>query len=116
MPAKSHRFPGGEGAERARTLLRGAQMITMAPGRPDVERVDIHVGDDRIADTGDHLDGHAVETVTIPGLVNAHLAICQSGLRAHVLLAGDVQGTKARLLESGQRLLRVLDAPSTAQA
>ncbi|MFJ8021451.1 hypothetical protein [Streptomyces sp. NPDC096311] len=159
----------------SRTLLRGAQVITMAPGRPDVERIDILVDNDRIADMGDRLDGHAAETVDfagriiIPGLVNAHMHTWQTGLRAvgsdwtllqyltHLHggiaqhyspddmlignLAGalnqincgtttigdwchnsltpehaDVEGIKTRLLESGERLLRVLDAPGTAQS
>ena len=70
-----------------RTLLRGAQVITMAPNRPDAEHVDILVADDRIADIGDHLDASDADVVdisghiVIPGLVNAHLHTWQSGLR-----------------------------------
>ncbi|MCV7285804.1 amidohydrolase family protein [Mycolicibacterium wolinskyi] len=71
----------------ARILLRGAQVITMAPHRPDTERIDILVEDDRIAAMGDHLDRTGVDVVDlqdhilIPGLVNAHLHTWQSALR-----------------------------------
>ncbi|MDW6064374.1 hypothetical protein SAZ11_48580 [Streptomyces sp. FXJ1.4098] len=71
----------------SRTLLRGAQVISMAPGRPDVERVDILVDDDRIAAVGDHLDRSDDDTIdfsgriVMPGLINAHLHTWQSGLR-----------------------------------
>jgi 5-methylthioadenosine/S-adenosylhomocysteine deaminase len=67
------------------TLLQGATVITMSPGRPDAERVDILIEDDRITDIGE-LDRHHVETVdlsgriVIPSLVNAHLHTWQSAL------------------------------------
>ncbi|WP_158852668.1 amidohydrolase family protein [Saccharothrix deserti] len=71
----------------SRTLLRGARVVTMAPNRPDAERIDILVDDDRIADLGEHLDSPDADTVdlsgrvVIPGLVNAHLHTWQAGLR-----------------------------------
>ncbi|WP_165605970.1 amidohydrolase family protein [Mycolicibacterium mucogenicum] len=71
----------------SRILLRGAQVITMAPHRPDTERIDILVEDDRIAAMGDHLDPAGADVVdlknhiVIPGLVNAHLHTWQSALR-----------------------------------
>ncbi|MGW4331183.1 amidohydrolase family protein, partial [Nocardia sp. NPDC004573] len=63
----------------SRTLLRGAQVITMALDRPDVEEVDILVDGDRITEIGDRLDPRGADVaefagrIIIPGLVNAHL-------------------------------------------
>ncbi|MBT2489657.1 hypothetical protein J7E96_14255 [Streptomyces sp. ISL-96] len=51
----------------SRTLLRGARVITMAPGRPDAERLDILVEEDRVAETGDHLDVSDAETIDVSG-------------------------------------------------
>lgn len=71
----------------ARILLRGAQVITMAPHRPDTECIDILVEDDRIAAMGDRLDPTGADIVdltdhiVIPGLVNAHLHTWQTALR-----------------------------------
>lgn len=62
-------------------------MITMSPNRPDAERVDILVEDDRLAGVGEFPDPPDAETVDlsgriiIPGLVNAHLHTWQSALR-----------------------------------
>ncbi|WP_211241185.1 amidohydrolase family protein [Pseudonocardia spinosispora] len=70
-----------------KALLRGAQVITMTPGRPDWERVDVLVEGTRIADVGRDLDGGDAEVldlsgrVVMPGLVNAHLHTWQTGLR-----------------------------------
>jgi 5-methylthioadenosine/S-adenosylhomocysteine deaminase len=70
-----------------RTLLRNAQVVTMAPNRPDAECVDVLVEDDRIAGVGDRLDVQGAEIVdlsgriVIPGLVNAHLHTWQTALR-----------------------------------
>jgi 5-methylthioadenosine/S-adenosylhomocysteine deaminase len=64
----------------------------MSPNRPDAERVDILVEDDRLAAIGESLDPSGAKTVdlsgriVIPGLVNAHLHTWQSALR---LLGGD---------------------------
>lgn len=70
-----------------RTLLRGAQVITMSPGRPDAEGIDILVEGDRIVEIAAHIDRPETETVDlsgriiIPGLINAHLHTWQSALR-----------------------------------
>jgi cytosine/adenosine deaminase-related metal-dependent hydrolase len=70
-----------------RTLLRAAQVITMAPNRPDAEWVDILVEGDRIAHIDKQVDAHDAEIidlsgrVVIPGLVNAHLHTWQTALR-----------------------------------
>jgi len=70
-----------------RTLLRGAQVITMAPHWPDAERIDILVEGDPIGQLGDDLDGEDAEIVDLsgrivmPGLVNAHLHTWQTALR-----------------------------------
>ncbi len=59
----------------------------MSPGRPDAERVDLLVEDDRIVDIGESLpvtDAEIVDLsdrIVIPGLVNAHLHTWQSALR-----------------------------------
>lgn len=59
----------------------------MAPHRPDTERIDVLVEDDRIAAMGDHLDPIGADVVdledriVIPGLVNAHLHTWQTALR-----------------------------------
>lgn len=59
----------------------------MAPNRPDAERVDILVDDDRVADLGEHLDTPDADIVdltgrvVIPGMVNAHLHTWQTALR-----------------------------------
>ena len=70
-----------------RTILRGAQVITMAPGRPDVDRVDILIEGDCIAELGsppDRRDAESIDLsgrIVIPGLINAHLHTWQAGLR-----------------------------------
>ncbi|BBX48643.1 amidohydrolase family protein [Mycobacterium cookii] len=59
----------------------------MSPNRPDAERVDILVEDDRLAGIGespDRRDADVVELpgrIVIPGLINAHLHTWQSALR-----------------------------------
>lgn len=64
----------------------------MSPNRPDVERLDILIEDDRIGDIGERCDPPDAEIVdlpgriVIPGLVNAHLHTWQGALR---LLGGD---------------------------
>jgi 5-methylthioadenosine/S-adenosylhomocysteine deaminase len=72
-------------------LLTGARVITMAPNRPDAERVDILVEGDHIAEMAERsdrsLDRPHAETVDmsgriiIPGLINAHLHTWQTALR-----------------------------------
>ena len=60
-----------------RTLLRDAQVITMAPTRPDAECVDILVEDDYIAQIGNHLVTDDAEIVDLAGIGAAfarHLA------------------------------------------
>lgn len=70
-----------------RTLLHGAQVITMAAGRPDVEPVDVLITDDVIVAVGENLPSTGAELVdltgrvVIPGLVNAHLHTWQTALR-----------------------------------
>lgn len=70
-----------------RVLLRGAQVITMAPNRPDAERADVLIEGDTIAAVGDGLDTTGAEIVdvtdriVVPGLVNAHLHTWQTALR-----------------------------------
>lgn len=70
-----------------RTILRGATVITMAPGRPDTERLDILVEGGQIAAMGTDLSPDADEKIDfsdrilIPGLVNAHLHSWQAALR-----------------------------------
>ncbi|MGK3940973.1 amidohydrolase family protein [Streptomyces caeruleatus] len=72
----------------SRTLLRGAQVVTMAPGRPDAEHADILVDGDRIAAVGENIEAPDAEVVdfsgriVIPGLVNAHLHTWQTALRS----------------------------------
>ena len=71
----------------SRLLLHGATVITMSPNRPDAERVDVLVEDDRLAGIGESIDSAGAKTVdlsgriVIPGLVNAHLHTWQSALR-----------------------------------
>lgn len=70
-----------------RVLLQGARVITMAPGRPDVEELDVLIEDDKIAQIGLGLGADGADVVDfagrilIPGLVNAHLHAWQAGLR-----------------------------------
>ncbi|MCD7444667.1 amidohydrolase family protein [Streptomyces lincolnensis] len=72
----------------SRVLLRGAQVITMVPGRPDAEHADVLVDGDRIAAVGDNIEAPDAEVVdfsgriVIPGLVNAHLHTWQTALRS----------------------------------
>jgi 5-methylthioadenosine/S-adenosylhomocysteine deaminase len=67
-------------------LLRGATVITMSPGRPDAECVDILIEDDRISHLGDCQNRPDAQTVdlsgriVIPGLINAHLHTWQAAL------------------------------------
>lgn len=72
----------------SRVLLRGAQVITMAPGRPDAEHADVLVDGDRIVGIGGNIEAIDAEVVdfsgriVIPGLVNAHLHTWQTALRS----------------------------------
>ncbi|OPG10449.1 cytosine deaminase [Streptomyces sp. GKU 895] len=72
----------------SRTLLRGAQVITMTPRRPDAEHVDILVDGETIAAVGESIEAPDAELVdfsgriVIPGLVNAHLHTWQTALRS----------------------------------
>ncbi|MDX3187354.1 amidohydrolase family protein [Streptomyces sp. MN03-5084-2B] len=71
----------------SRTLLRGAQVITMAPHRPDAEHADVLIDGDTIVAVGENLDAAGAEIVdltgriVLPGLVNAHLHTWQAALR-----------------------------------
>jgi 5-methylthioadenosine/S-adenosylhomocysteine deaminase len=70
-----------------RILLRGAQVVTLAPNRPDTECIDIRIDGDRIAAMGECLDPTGADVVDLtgrivtPGLVNAHLHSWQTALR-----------------------------------
>jgi 5-methylthioadenosine/S-adenosylhomocysteine deaminase len=70
-----------------RILLRGAQVITMAPGEPDLPQADILIEGDRIAAVAPMIDAEDAEPVDaagriiIPGLVNAHMHTWQTALR-----------------------------------
>ncbi|MEH0589262.1 amidohydrolase family protein [Streptomyces sp. B21-106] len=72
----------------SRVLLRGARVVTMAPGRPDAEHVDVLVDADRISAVGADIEAPDAEVVdlcgriVIPGLVNAHLHTWQTALRS----------------------------------
>lgn len=72
----------------SRILLRGAQVITMTPDRPDAEQVDILVDGETIAAVGETIEAPDAEVVDfsgrliIPGLVNAHLHTWQTALRS----------------------------------
>ncbi|MEU6912495.1 amidohydrolase family protein [Streptomyces olindensis] len=72
----------------SRTLLRGARVITMTPGRPDAEHLDILVDGGRIAAVDENIEAPDAEVVdfsgriVIPGLVNAHLHTWQTALRS----------------------------------
>src|SRR5690242_10183445 len=72
----------------SRTLLRGARVITMAANRPDAERADVLVDDDRIAAVDESVEASDADVVdlsgrvVIPGLVNAHLHTWQTALRS----------------------------------
>ncbi|MFD4599855.1 amidohydrolase family protein [Streptomyces sp. NPDC058464] len=72
----------------SRTLLRGAQVVTMTPDRPDAERADILVDGETIAAVGESIEAPDAEVVdfsgriVIPGLVNAHLHTWQTALRS----------------------------------
>jgi 5-methylthioadenosine/S-adenosylhomocysteine deaminase len=71
----------------SRVLLRGAQVITMSPHRPDAERADVLVDGDIVVAVGEGLDDTGAEVVDVtgrivmPGLVNAHLHTWQTALR-----------------------------------
>lgn len=71
----------------SRILLRGAQVITMSPHRPDAERTDVLVDGTSIVGVGEGLDDTGAEIVDVtgriimPGLVNAHLHTWQTALR-----------------------------------
>ncbi|MEU3889934.1 amidohydrolase family protein [Streptomyces sp. NPDC029041] len=72
----------------SRVLLRGAQVITMTPDRPDAEHADILVDGDRIAAVGESIEAPDAEEVdfsgriVMPGLVNVHLHTWQTALRS----------------------------------
>lgn len=85
MPRAQNRTPT---PTRTRTLLRGARVITMTPGRPDAEHADILIDGDLITAVGTDLEADGAEVVdlrdriVVPGLVNAHLHTWQTALRS----------------------------------
>ncbi|MER6266677.1 hypothetical protein ACFY0B_08555 [Streptomyces sp. NPDC001797] len=74
----------------SRILLRGAQVITMTPDRPDAEHVDILVDGVTIAAVGETIEAPDAEVVDFSG---------------RVLLASGLDDVKDQLRESGERLL-----------
>lgn len=76
----------------ARTLLRNGAVLTMDPDLRDFESADVLIEDDRIEAVGEHLDAGGAEVVdasdrvVMPGLVNSHAHLFQTGLRG---IAGD---------------------------
>lgn len=58
-----------------RVLLSGAQVVSLAPNRPDTECTDVLIENGRIAAMGGHLDPTGAEVIdltdriVIPGLV-----------------------------------------------
>lgn len=71
----------------ARTLIKGATLVTMDERLGDLAQGDLLVEDDRIAAIAPTLDADDAEVVegagriVIPGLVNAHMHTWQTGLR-----------------------------------
>jgi cytosine/adenosine deaminase-related metal-dependent hydrolase len=105
------------------TLLRGAQVITMAPNRADVAHIDILIEDDRIAYIGEHVDSPDAAIVdfsgriVIPGLINAHLhsyGLGRSSIRA-VFLHGTPYGAPD-IAHPVDEIDRLLDGPIRAHA
>ena len=72
----------------SRIILRGAQVITLAPDRPDFECVDVAIAGNVIEELGRDLpvgDGQVIDLsgrIVLPGFVNAHLHTWQTGLRS----------------------------------
>ncbi|WP_067902177.1 amidohydrolase family protein [Nocardia vaccinii] len=70
----------------ARTLLRGARLVTMAADRPDCELADVLIEAGCIVEIGPDLPDERAEVVELtgrlvmPGLVNAHLHTARSVL------------------------------------
>jgi cytosine/adenosine deaminase-related metal-dependent hydrolase len=70
-----------------RTLLERATLVTMDARHGVLDRADLLVEGDRIADIAPHIDAPDAERIdcagriVIPGLVNAHLHTWQTGLR-----------------------------------
>lgn len=70
-----------------RTLLQGGTVITMDPDHGILERGDVLIEDDRIAAVGEDLDGSgadvvdATDRIVMPGLVNSHAHLFQTGVR-----------------------------------
>lgn len=68
-------------------LLRGAHVVTMTPGRPDWETLDVLVDGQRITEIGPSLPAKNSRVldmsgrIIIPGLINAHLHTWQTALR-----------------------------------
>lgn len=87
----AHSQPEGNAAavadDERPLLLRGAHVVTMTPGRPDWETLDVLVEGSRITEIGPSLAAGGARVldmsgrIIIPGLVNAHLHTWQTALR-----------------------------------
>src|SRR5687768_13406602 len=70
-----------------RTLIKTGWLVSMDATVGDKKDIDILVDGDRITEIGRNLDGAAEtvidarEMIAMPGLINAHLHVWQSGLR-----------------------------------
>ena len=89
----------------AKTLIQGGTIISMDPAIGDIERGDLLIEDDRIAEVGSSIDAHGIgasggntkgaavidagEMIVIPGLINAHLHTWETALRG---IGGDWPG------------------------
>lgn len=72
----------------SRTVIRGARVVTMTPGRPDCEYIDLLIDNAHIVELGAGLPGEGAEVIDmtgriiVPGLVNTHLHTWQTALRS----------------------------------
>jgi cytosine/adenosine deaminase-related metal-dependent hydrolase len=76
----------------SKILIRGGDLLTMDPALGDISRGSLLIEGDRIAAVGQVLDASGAEVVdasgmiVLPGFVDAHIHVWQTGLRG---LAGD---------------------------
>lgn len=72
-----------------KTVIRGGHVISMEPGRPEVEQADVLIEGGKIVEVGlvGRVDARTIDAtaaIVLPGLIDTHRHLWQTTLRAHL--------------------------------